>query len=109
MQPQEPVGPARRPILLRNVLIGATTLIVLSVGAIGMSVLAGLRGPHQRQVADHTGPLVRVVSVLAAGPVMESMPGVDDEDGLSGVVLSRDGAGSSLGSNGCRVLWAPGP
>lgn len=65
MQPQEPVGPGRGAILLRNVLIGATMLIVPSIGgAIGMSVLAGLRGPHRRQVVDHTGPLVRVVSVL---------------------------------------------
>ena len=49
--------------MLRNGLIGAIALIVLSIGAVGMSVLAGLREPPQRQVVDDLGPLVRVVSV----------------------------------------------
>ena len=49
--------------MLRNGLIGATALIVLSIGAVGMSVLTGLREPPQRQVVDDPGPLVWVVSV----------------------------------------------
>ena len=50
-------------IVLRNGLIGVIAPIVLSIGAVGMSVLAGLREPAPRQVVDDVGSLVRVVSV----------------------------------------------
>ena len=43
MQPSEFMGPTGRAIVVRNGLNGSTALIVLSIGAVGMTMRAGLR------------------------------------------------------------------
>ena len=63
MQRVERMAPARRAVVLRHVLASLIALVVLSLGAVGMKVLAGLREPPRRQVVDHPGPVVRVVTV----------------------------------------------
>ena len=49
--------------MVRRVLIGVCTLVVLLVGVMGMKTLTNLREPPQRRVLDNPGPVVRVVSV----------------------------------------------
>ena len=49
--------------MFRRVLIGLSTLVILLVGLMGMKALKDLREPPQRQVIDHPGPVVRVVTV----------------------------------------------
>lgn len=49
--------------MLRRVLIGLSTLMILIVGVMGMKVLMDMREPPQRQVLDNPGPVVRVVRV----------------------------------------------
>ena len=63
MQRGERMAPARRAVVRRHVLAALAALVVLSLGAVGMKVLAGLREPPRRQVVEHTGPLVRVLTV----------------------------------------------
>ena len=49
--------------MLRRVLIGLSTLVVLLVGVMGMKALKDMREPPQRQVVENPGPVVRVVTV----------------------------------------------
>lgn len=49
--------------MLRRLLIGLSTLMILLVGIVGMKALTDMREPPQRQVLDNPGPLVRVVKV----------------------------------------------
>lgn len=62
-QPAEPVDPARRSLVLRNVLTAFSAAVVLLLGMAGMKFLVGLREPPTRQVVEHPGPLVRVVNI----------------------------------------------
>ena len=66
MQPTERaerMDPATRSWVLRHGLAAFCALAVLVLGAVGMRVLVGLREPPQRQVVEHPGPLVRVLSI----------------------------------------------
>ena len=63
MQRGEHVTPTRGAAVLRHVAAALTALVVLSLGAVGMKVLAGLREPPRRQAVEYAGPLVRVVTV----------------------------------------------
>ena len=45
MQPAEPVDPARRSLVLRNVLTAFSTVVVLLLGVVGMRFLVGSHGP----------------------------------------------------------------
>ena len=63
MGPPEPAAPGGKAVVLRSALIGATALVVLLMGAVGMNVLIGLRQQTPRQVVNDPGPLVRVVSI----------------------------------------------
>ena len=63
MQRGERMAPVRRAVVLRHVLASLIALVVLILGAVGMKVLAGLREPPRRQVVEHAGPLVRVVTM----------------------------------------------
>ena len=63
MQRGERMPPTQRALVLRHVLAAFSALVVLSLGAVGMKVLAGLREPPRRQVVEHAGPLVRVVTM----------------------------------------------
>ena len=47
--------------MLRRVLIGLGTLMILVVGVVGMKALKDMREPPPRQVIDNPGPVVRVV------------------------------------------------
>ena len=49
--------------MLRRVLIGLSTLVVLLVGVMGMKALQDMREPPRRQVLENPGPVVRVVTV----------------------------------------------
>ena len=49
--------------MLRRVLIGLSTLMILIVGVVGMKALKDMREPPQRRVLDNPGPVVRVVRV----------------------------------------------
>ena len=49
--------------MLRRVLIGLGTLMILVVGVVGMKALQDMREPPPRQVIDNPGPVVRVVRV----------------------------------------------
>ena len=49
--------------MLRRVLIGLGTLMILVVGVVGMKALQDRREPPPRQVIDNPGPVVRVVRV----------------------------------------------
>lgn len=49
--------------MLRRVLIGLSTLMILAAGVVGMGVLKDMREPPPRQVLDNPGPVVRVVNV----------------------------------------------
>ena len=63
MQPRGRVAPATRSLVLRNALTALCALVVLAFGAVGMKTLVGLREPPRRQVVEHPGPLVRVMTV----------------------------------------------
>lgn len=63
MQPRERMAPAARSLVLRNALTALCALVVLVLGAVGMKTLVGLREPPRRQVVEHAGPLVRVMTV----------------------------------------------
>ena len=73
MQPSERMGPTSRAVALRNVLVAASALVVLFMGAVGMDVLIGLRQPPPRQVIEDAGPLARVASIQPQD-VRYSMP-----------------------------------
>ena len=49
--------------MLRRLLIGLSTLMILILGVVGMKALKDMREPPQRQVLDNPGPVVRVVNV----------------------------------------------
>lgn len=49
--------------MLRKLLIGLCTLIILFLGVVGMKALMDMREPPQRQVLDNPGPVVRVINV----------------------------------------------
>ena len=49
--------------MLRRLLIGFSTLMILILGVVGMKALMDMREPPQRQVIDNPGPVVRVVNV----------------------------------------------
>ena len=49
--------------MLRRLLIGFSTLMILIVGVVGMKALKDMRDVPQRQVVDNPGPVVRVVHV----------------------------------------------
>ena len=53
--------------MLRRVLIGLSTLMILIVGVVGMKALKDMREPQQRQVLDNPGPVVRVVNIQPRG------------------------------------------
>ena len=63
MQPAERMAPATRSPVLRHALIAFCALVVLVLGGVGMKALVGLREPPRRQVVEHPGLLVRVVSI----------------------------------------------
>ena len=63
MQPRERMAPATGSLVLRNALTALCALAVLVLGAVGMKTLVGLREPPRRQVVEHPGPLVRVMTV----------------------------------------------
>ena len=63
MQPAARMTPAARALVLRNALAALSALVILVLGAVGMKLLVGLRQPPTRQVVEHPGPLVRVVSI----------------------------------------------
>ena len=50
--------------MLRRLLIGLSTLMILILGVVGMKALMDMREPPQRQVIDNPGPVVRVVNVV---------------------------------------------
>ena len=49
--------------MLRRLLIGLSTLMILILGVVGMKALKDMRDVPQRQVVDNPGPVVRVVNV----------------------------------------------
>ena len=49
--------------MLRRLLIGFSTLVILTLGVVGMKALKDMREPPQRQVIDNPGPVVRVLNV----------------------------------------------
>ena len=49
--------------MLRRLLIGLSTLVILTLGVVGMKALKDMREPPQRQVIDNPGPVVRVLNV----------------------------------------------
>lgn len=49
--------------MLRRLLIGFSTLMILILGVVGMKALTDMREPPQRQVLDNPGPVVRVINV----------------------------------------------
>ena len=63
MQPRERMAPASRSLVLGKALTALCALVVLALGAVGMKTLVGLREPPRRQVVEHPGPLVRVMTV----------------------------------------------
>ena len=96
---------------MRNGLIAASALIVLSIGVVGMSVLAGLREPAPRQVIDDVGPLVQVVSVQpsagsqphGAGHRLRVLSFLHGDNGA----MSEFGARPVIQSSGIRVHGGP--
>ena len=63
VQPRVRMAPVTRSLVLRNALTAFCALVVLVLGAVGMKTLVGLREPPRRQVVEHPGPLVRVMTV----------------------------------------------
>lgn len=49
--------------MLRRMLLGLSSLLILILGVAGMKALMDMREPPQRQVLDNPGPVVRVVRV----------------------------------------------
>ena len=49
--------------MLRRLVIGLSTLMILILGVVGMKALMDMREPPPRQVLDNPGPVVRVVNI----------------------------------------------